>query len=233
VPRVFDPRPVLRRLSGYGMRSYGIDVLATLSQQIDQVLVVGILTAGQMGVYAVALAVSRVPQYLHQAVATVVFPTASGHEPERILAMVGRAARVSSLIAVVVCATLALAAPVVIPFVYGGAFANAVHVTQVLILEALVGGVVYVLSQAFMAVGRPGLVTVLQGFGLAIAIPAMLVLIPRFGLIGAALALLLSTIARLVFLQLSFPLLLRLPAPPLIPTADDLRTLARALPRGV
>jgi O-antigen/teichoic acid export membrane protein len=231
--RAFDPRPALRTLGSYGLRSFGIDILATLSKQVDQVLVVGILSAEQMGVYAVALAASRVPQILHSAVVTVVLPKASGLDHDRVVMMVGRAARLSTVIAFVFGALLVPVLPFLIPSVYGSAFAHAATVAQVLTLEALIGGLVFVLSQSFMALGRPGLVTFLQGLGLSVAIPAMLILLPRLGLIGAALALLISTIARLAFLLLSFPMILKKPIPNLLPTTEDLRALIRALPKSV
>jgi O-antigen/teichoic acid export membrane protein len=231
VPRLFDPRPALKTLSSYGIRAYGIDILGALSAQVDQVLVIGFLSASEMGIYAVALAASRVLQILHTAVGTVLFPTASGIERERIVPMVGRATRVSGVIALIFAAMLIIAFPILIPFMYGSEFIEATHVAQVLTLEGLIGGTALVLSQAFMALGRPGLVTVLQGGGLAIAVPMMFLFLPRFGLIGAAMALVISTSARFVFILISFPLILRLPIPNLLPTLDDMAALLGALPR--
>jgi antigen flippase len=225
----FDPRPALRTLGSYGIRSYGIDVLATLSTQVDQVLVVGILSAANMGVYAVALAASRVLLILHSAVVTVVFPSATGLEQERIVSMVARAARVSTATALACAFVLVIALPYLIPLMYGHDFLGAVRVAQLLTLEALIGGLVYVLAQTFMALGRPALVTLLQGIGLVVAVPAMLLLIPRFGLLGAALGLLLSTCVRFALVLLSFPTVLKISVPNLIPTFDDVRAFSRAL----
>lgn len=231
--RAFNARPIARALGSYGLRAYGIDILTTLSAQVDQVLVIGLLSATQMGVYVIALAVSRVPQILHTAVVTVVTPTATGLKRDDVIAMVGRAARTSSLIAVVFSACLAALEPFLIPLVYGTPFEPAVRVAQVLTAEAAIGGLVFVLAQTFMALGRPGLLTVLQGLGLAVTVPTMLLLVPRFGLIGAALALLISTCARLGFLLCAFPLILKVPVPPLVPSMKDLNALLRALPQTV
>lgn len=227
--RLFDPRPGLKVLGSYGLRSYGVDVLTTLSQQIDQVLVVGILSASSMGLYVIALSSSRVLQILHSAVVTVVFPNASGLERDRAVGMVARAARISTLIATVFAAALAAALPFLIPLFYGRPYAGAVGVAQVLTIEALVGGLAYVLSQAFMASNRPGMVTAFQGLGFCVAVPCMLVLMPRFGLMGAAVALLISTCARLAFLLASFRMILHVPMPKLVPTAEDFVSFRRAL----
>ncbi len=224
----FDPRPGLRVLGSYGLRSYGIDVLQTLSQQVDQVLVIGILSAQSMGVYVVALSASRVLQNIHSGVVTVVFPSAAGLEPDRVVVMVGRAARITLVVASAFAIALALAIPVLIRFFYGVEFVGAIHIAQVLTLEALIGGIVSVLAQAFMALGRPGIVTVLQGLGLAVALPCMLVLMPRLGLMGAAVSLLISTCSRLVFLFVAFPTILHVPIPRLLPMAADFASLRRS-----
>jgi O-antigen/teichoic acid export membrane protein len=201
--------------------------------QVDQVLVVGLLDARQMGIYAVALAVSRVPQLLHAAVVAVVFPSAAGLDKDRIAHMVGRAARISTAIALAFGVVLAAAMPFLIPGMYGRVFAPAVPVALVLTLEALIGGLVSVLAQAFMASDRPALVTLLQTVGLAVTLPSMFVLLPHFGLVGAAAALLLSTVTRLGLLLFAFPAVLKVRIPRLVLDLDDVRALLDALPTGV
>jgi O-antigen/teichoic acid export membrane protein len=57
-----------------------------------------------------------------------------------------------------------------------------------------------VMSQSFMAMGRPGTVAALQGISLAVAIPFLLILVPRFGTVGAGVALLGTAMLRLVLL---------------------------------
>ena len=89
----FDPMPSLRLLGSYGIRAYGIDILNSLSTQIDQILVVGLLGARDVGIYVVALNASRVITVLHSAVVTVLFPSAAGLNKQEILVMVGRSAR--------------------------------------------------------------------------------------------------------------------------------------------
>lgn len=224
-----DPRPALRVLGSYSVRSYGIDILTTLSLQVDQVLVVGFLNAGAMGVYVVALNASRVLQILSAAVVTVVFPSASGLERPRIVAMVARAARVSTLLAALAGIVLAAALPVLIPLFYGRGFSGSVPIGQLLMLESVVGGLAYVLSQAFMASGIPGQVTAFQGVGFAVALPCMLVLVPRLGIMGAAVSLLIATSTRLAFVLASFPLILHVPIPRLLPMAEDFFVFRRVL----
>jgi enterobacterial common antigen flippase len=227
--RLFDPRPALRALTPYGIRSYGVDLLTTMSVQIDQLVVIGFLGATDVGIYVVALNASRVIIIIHGAVTSVLTPSASGLGAAAAAAMVARAARVSNMIAVAIGIVFAAALPIVLPLFYGRAFASAVQVAQLLTLEAVLSGLTSVLSQAFLALGRPGIVALLQGVGLATVLPLMVVLLPHFGLVGAAGALLLSTLSRLAFIIAAYILVLRLPVPSLVPTRADLRALRNVL----
>jgi O-antigen/teichoic acid export membrane protein len=89
------------------------------------------------------------------------------------------------------------------------------------------------MSQAFMALGRPGVITALQAIGLSLTIPLMLLMIPKLGLTGAALALLISTCARLTFVLASFPLLLKLPVPDLLVQRKDITGVSQQILRGL
>ena len=97
-------------------------------------------------------------------------------------------------------------------------------------MEVTLAGSVSVLAQAFMALGRPGIVTILQAVGLSFSIPLMLILIPRWGIKGAATALLVSTLARLVFVMAGFPIFLKTRLPNLLPQVADFDLLWQRLP---
>jgi O-antigen/teichoic acid export membrane protein len=113
---------------------------------------------------------------------------------------------------------------------YGKAYMGALNSFRVLLVEVTLSGCVFVLAQAFMAMGRPGIVTFLQGTGLSLSIPLMLLLIPRWHILGAVVALLTSTIARFIFVVLGFRFFLNAPLPDLMPRMSDvheIRTLFR------
>ena len=81
-----------------------------------------------------------------------------------------------------------------------------------------------------MALGRPGIVSILQAIGLGLSIPLMLVLVPRYGVMGAAVSLLISTSARLIFVYFGFAIFLKVRLPRLMPQLDDLKLLRSVLP---
>jgi O-antigen/teichoic acid export membrane protein len=76
-----------------------------------------------------------------------------------------------------------------------------------------------------MALGRPGIVTILQAIGLSLSVPMMLLLIPRYGIYGAAVSLLTSTVARLLFIYTGFRIFLKVSPPRVLPDTQDVKLL--------
>ncbi len=224
-----------RRLFTYGLRIYVSDVLTIFGAQIDQLLVVGLLSAENLGTYAVALTASRILNVFQNSVTLVLLPKAAGLAHKEVVDMVGRAARVTTALTLVSGVILITALPLILPLLYGRNFAAAVKVAQILTVESIIASATIVHVQTFMATNRPTMAAVLQLAGLALAVPLMLVLIPRIGLAGAAIALLASTVARFIVILVSYPLLLKLPPPALILNAGDiayLRDILRQRNRG-
>jgi O-antigen/teichoic acid export membrane protein len=227
-PLRFHPAAA-RLLLGYGVRSAPLDLLGTLNVYIDQVLVIGLLNASAMGAYAVVLSLSRALLVFQSAVVMVLFPRAAGRSLEEILPMVGKAVRVSLLVTGAASVSAALLGPVLVRLLYGHAYLIAVPALYLLLTEVVLQGAVVIVSQAFMAAGRPGVVSILQGTGLALAVPLMFLFIPRLGVQGAALALLCSTLTRLLLLLLAVPAALHRKLPRLIPGAADVAILWDAI----
>ncbi len=224
--RMFAPRlhSVLQSsqlLISYGVRSYGIDLCGTMSLYVDQALVVRLLAPDLMGIYVVALSLSRLLNAFHTSVVMVLFPKAVAQPPLEIIAMTGRAVRITTALTSVCGLAIILAGPTVLTLLYGADYRGATTILRILIVEVVLTGATQVMSQAFMALGRPGVITTLQAFGLSLTIPLMLLLIPRFGLTGAAVALLISTCARFTFVLVSFPVVLKLPVPDLLMRRED------------
>jgi antigen flippase len=222
-----------KQLLSYGLRSYGVDLLRTIGSQVDQVLVIAFLTPAAMGLYAVALAVSRILQIFQSSVVRVLLPHIAARSTAEVVPAVGRATRITAALTAPLSAGLIVLAPWLLHLTYGGKFEAAEGVLRILALEALFAGATWILAQAFLALGKPATVTALQAIGLALSVPLMLVLIPRFGLLGAGMALMLSTVVRLVLVILSFPWLLGIAPPGLLLTRADIESLRRRLRRNV
>jgi O-antigen/teichoic acid export membrane protein len=202
-----------------------------MSLYVDQALVVRMLEPKLMGTYVVALSLSRMLNAFHASVVMVLFPMAVSQAPQAVREMTGRAVRTSTLFTVIAGVLICFFGPYLLAVLYGREYAGAASVLRILVVEVVLAGATLVLSQAFMALGRPGVITTLQVVGLLLTLPLMFVLVPRFGIVGAALALLLSTIVRLLFVLASYPLFLKMRMPDVFHKAGDLRGLVTGVSR--
>lgn len=216
-------------LIGYGLRSYGIDLCGTMSFYIDQVLVVHLLLPRMMGAYVVALSLSRMLNGFHAAVVMVLFPKIISKPATTILDLTGRAVRITTVLTASCGLFIAILGPSLLLILYGRDYQGAGTVVRILVVEVILSGATLVLSQAFMALGRPGIITGFQTIGLLLNIPLLLFLVPRFGIEGAAIGLLVSTVARLTCVIWSFREVLNLSCPQLIADRRDVSFMGHAL----
>jgi O-antigen/teichoic acid export membrane protein len=200
-------------LTHYGVRSYGVDLCGMLAVYVDQALVVGLLDPAAMGVYVVALSLSRVINAVHASVAMVAFPRAVGLETDNLTRSIARSARLGALVTGVLGIGVVVVGPTLVRWVYGEAYGSAGYLLPLLVCEVVLTGIVQVLLQGFMAAGRPGIATLVQIGGLGLSIPPFLVLVPAFGAMGAAAALLASTSIRLVLALACYRLFLGVATP--------------------
>jgi antigen flippase len=217
-----------KRLTSYGVRSYGVDLLGQLSSYLDRAFVVVLLTPASLGLYTVALSLAQTLNVFQSAAVSVLFPKASGRSVEEAASLAGRAARGSVAPTALAAVGLGILSPWALRMVYGQEFLDAIHVFRLLLFVMVLRSVTYVLVQTFMAVGKPGLVTILQIVSLALSVPLLLVLVPRYGLEGVGSALLISATVRFVIVLASFPLILKVRVPRLILTSADLAAIAAA-----
>jgi len=217
------------RLMRYGARACGIDILGTVSQQADQMMVVGLLSAASMGLYTVALSISRVPFLIFNAMSDVITSKAIGMPASEMTAIVGRATRLTTFVGALFSLSIAAVLPFVLPLFYGAAFRGAVIITDILLVEVVVSGVASILSVAFLATGHPGTVTLVRLGSLIVVVPLLFVLIPRFALVGAATAILISSVARVIAFALLYPAAIGTSAPSILPTLDDVRFIGHRL----
>lgn len=228
-PSLTGLRGSVSTLFSYGVRSYGIDLCGTMSLYVDQALVVRLLNPDLMGTYVVGLSLSRMLNVFHTSVVMVLFPRAVGRAPAEVAEMTSRAMRVTTAMTTVCGIAIAVFGPEMLVLLYGREYQGAGLLLRILIAEVILSGATQVLSQAFMALERPGIIAGLQLTGLLLTIPLMLLLVPRFGILGAGLALLASTCARLSFVVFSFPVFLKLKIPRLVPAYEDLKFAVSAI----
>ncbi|GAB2671454.1 lipopolysaccharide biosynthesis protein [Paenibacillus thermoaerophilus] len=201
----------LRPFFGYGLRVYGIELLGTLSSQIDKLMIVALLAPRDFGLYTVVYSLSRVFNVVQNAVANVIFPKAAGMEADKIVESVTRVFRIS--LAVMTAALLpgVIVGRFLLGLLFGQAFLEADVTFYLLSAECVVGGSSWVLASSFNALGRPGLVISRQSIAMVATIGLMFALIPLWGLEGLALALLAGAALRLLLSLAAFPICFGVP----------------------
>jgi O-antigen/teichoic acid export membrane protein len=103
-------------------------------------------------------------------------------------------------ISLVICGSLELLAPTLVPFLFGNAFRASVGITQILLIGSFIVSIRRVLSDGMRGVGYPILGSLAEVTGLLLLIPALIVLIPLDGITGAATAMPIAAAGGLVVL---------------------------------
>lgn len=214
-----------KRLFTYGLGSYGNDLLGQFSYYIDQIIIAGLLRPADLGLYAVAVSLSRMVNFFSTSITVVLFPKASELTKDEAVSLTFKAFRISTTCTLLASLLLMMAAPLVIPLLYGKEFNTALHVFRLLLLEVTISGGTMILAQVFMALGKPKFVSILQGVGLLLVIPLLFVLVPKFGLIGAGIAMLSSGVLRFLFIILNIRFNLKVKLPRMIVNGEDLQWL--------
>ena len=228
-PRFSDPARSFRELLSYGLRSYGIHLATALTKEVDRVVLVTLVSPTALGLYVVAKSLAEPARMLPNAIVTVLFPEASRKTTTEAVALLARASWASTTITCIVALGLAVVAPTLLVLLYGEEFAPAIGPFRILLISAVVAGLEWILAQALMSSGRPGLVTIMRFLSLLVSVGCILLLVPVLGVSGAALAVLASSIVRLVFILFCFPLILKVRSHGLLQPPDWLM----ARPRGM
>ena len=218
-------------LLSYGCRSYGTDLINSLSSQLDLAVIVAFLNPVSLGLYSVALTLSRLLAIVQQSVVTVLFPQASSLDHQSAIDLIGRGARLSTLFSAGLGVALLVVVPFMLPFVYGNAFTAAIAIMPLLTAEAVMSGLANTLALAFLATGRPAVVTFIQGGWLVCALVLLLVCVPRLQIMGAAVALFGASVLRIAFVAIAYRLVLHQALPRLIVGAADVAELRSRLLR--
>lgn len=212
-----------KRLFTYGLGSYGNDLLGQFSYYIDQIVIAGLLRPADLGLYVVAVSLSRMVTFFSSSITVVLFPKASELSKEEAISLTFKAFRISTTFTLLGSLALMFLAPLVIPLLYGKDFNTALTVFRLLLLEVTISGGTIILAQVFMALGKPKFVSMLQGLGLILVIPLLFLLIPKFGLLGAGVAMLSSAVLRFLFIILNIRFNLKVKLPRMLITKEDIQ----------
>jgi O-antigen/teichoic acid export membrane protein len=203
----------LSSLTTYALRACSGDVLSALAVQLDKVVIVSLYSPTEIGLLTVAMSLSRLLLVAPQAITPVLFPVSAGRSAEEVINVVTRTAAVTLVITAGAAIFLSVFGTLLLEYIYSKAFTVSIALFLVLLLESIVTALHQVLTQAFLALNKPGAIAVQQTAGLTITLLLLVVWSQRHGLYGAAVALLAGAIVRLILALVMFRFGLNLPMP--------------------
>ncbi|GAB4247529.1 MAG: hypothetical protein Kow00129_08100 [Thermoleophilia bacterium] len=183
------PRALLREVFGYGGTVYLGSLVNSVYLRVDSYILNALGGTAQVGQYSVALTLNERLWVAESSIAQAALPVVIRSGREEAARLTALTARTSLVITAVPAGFLGLAAPWLIPFLYGAAFEPAVLPLQLL----LAGTVAYPPGRAFAnyfsgQLGRPRITTLVAFGTAAVSVVLFLLLIPPFGASGAAAA---------------------------------------------
>ena len=189
---IFDLRRTIEA-TRFGMKSWLSTIAATANNRLDQVLMAGLVSSRELGLYAVAVTLTSVMYGLSGAVGTAQYPRVA----EGDAGIAARTSRVTMGIVAAGSCALAGASPWLIPFVFGDAFADAVPMTIILLVASVPMAGAFVLSSALSAANNPTAAMKAELVALAFTLPALILFLPAHGGLLAAVVSLIAYTIRL------------------------------------
>jgi O-antigen/teichoic acid export membrane protein len=160
-----------------------------VTSRLDVLIVGWLTTPRSVGLYRLARTVSDPLAGLANPVYQAVYPQVSelvhARDLDGVRRLTERIRRLGLAVVLPVCLVTVVAAPWVIPLVFGPAFREAVPLVQIMVWQLI--WVPYLwLPGLLLSLDRPRLVAVFNGADAAAYIVMLLVLVPPFGAMGAA-----------------------------------------------
>lgn len=177
-----------RELWAFGMRGEVGSVLLLVNLRLDFLIVEGVAGPAALGIYAVASKYAELLRVPSDAALWVLYPhfardhpSGSEASPRTLMRRVGVAVAAGAV-------PLAILSPLVLPSLYGAAFAAAVIPACILLIGLAGEGLAAVAVGYLYGQGRPGLASAATAAGVGVTVVLDLLLIPRMGVTGAAIA---------------------------------------------
>ena len=193
VTKLAVDRALARRLLRYGGKVWAGGLSQAANLRLDQALLSGLFPPAALGIYVTATSVSNLLSVLANSVQMIVTPTVANRTvaAERKSELV-RLFRRFWLVNIMGGLALAAISPILVPLLFGKAFAAAVLPAVILIAGALFIGAKDVLAGGAQALGDPWLGSRSEIVAMGVTVVLLLALLPTLGIIGAAIA---STLA--------------------------------------
>lgn len=189
----------------FGFKTWAQTIAGQVHEQIDLFMLAALLgEPEQVAFYAIAISVVNRVKIIPEAFSAALFPHVSGMAPDQAAQFAARACRNSTAIVWLTAIVLGAIAPLLIPLIYGAAYAESVRPILVLLPASALLTTYMLLSRYFMSVDRQQVTIATQVVSTAANVALNLMLIPMYGILGAAAASLCSYSLEAALIVLAF-----------------------------
>ncbi len=175
-----------KQLLGYGLRAHIITITTIVAFRIGMYILRYYRDDAAVGQYAMALNVAELLLFIPNSFGVVLFARTANTSDDEANVFTPVATRNVLLVTAISAVLLALAAPILIPAVFGKAFTPSLAPFMVLLPGVVIFTIYRVLSYDLMARGMPLRVSLAAGAGLAANVITCITLVPAMGALGAA-----------------------------------------------
>ncbi|WP_448250177.1 lipopolysaccharide biosynthesis protein [Thalassotalea agariperforans] len=209
------------RIWGYSSKIYGTATIGIFINSIDKIVLLGLGTMKEFGLYSVAYGLSRLIGIIPETLSTVIYARFAGKNETELAQVVKRIFAVLFMPLMSLCLLLSLIATWLIAWLFGDDYQAAGLPFIILLFEAVISSLGWLLSQRFNAAGRPGLVFFRQVISI---IPLLFIIVYPFEadlLVVVSSALLISALLRLLITLVLYKKVLKESAPRLYPSKAE------------
>jgi enterobacterial common antigen flippase len=180
---------VFKRSASFGLRYHLGVVTSFTTLRLDQMMLAGIATSIEIGMYVVAVRISEVMTVLASSVSEVLLPEVAktGGSAES-MALLTKSLRQTICIYLVMLLPLVAAAPFLLYYGFGQDFMGAIPTLRILFVASLVWSMGAILNSGLNGTGNPGLSTISRLSSAVITVVSLLFWLPRYGILGAAMS---------------------------------------------
>jgi O-antigen/teichoic acid export membrane protein len=185
----------LRQMFNYSLKVWFGDISQLANSRIDQFLIGGILNSRDLGIYTVAISVARFTSVFADAVRTIMLPSVTSKNlfQEQVIEMLNFFKKYWFF-------SIIFSLPMLISFVFGNAYAEAIIICQILVIGSLFINAKTVLGGGIMGMGFPEIMSYIEVVGMIISLIFSVLMIKLYGLIGVSIATSFSYICQFMVL---------------------------------
>jgi O-antigen/teichoic acid export membrane protein len=171
----------------FGLKTELGNVSNYVNRYVDQLVLSLFVPAHDLGLYAMAVTVSLILNFVPTAAGVVALAAGSANAAEAV-GVIRRSFRASLLWLLCGCVALFIAAPALIIGVLGPAYRGSILACRILLPGTVAIGLNQVLYDGARALGDPALASYAEGCATLLTVALLCVLLPQLGFVGAAIA---------------------------------------------